>query len=106
MSTKEQRKCFRAYHEESTRIFKAWADAGYPRPYPKSPELPADLVGLQCGAKTKRAGTPCKLNSIYLNGRCKYHGGMSTGPKTDLGKKKSSQNAKKARKVVENAAIS
>ena len=104
MSTLEKRKRFRAYHEESTRIFKAWFDAGFPRPYPKSTELPADLVGLQCGAKT-RAGPPCKLNSIYLNGRCKFHGGLSTGPKTEEGKRKSSQNAKKAGKFDENATI-
>jgi len=47
-----------------------------------------------CGAKT-RAGTPCKMTAIYENGRCKLHGGLSTGPKTKEGKKRSSMNAKK-----------
>ena len=98
MSTLEQRKRFRANHEESTRTFKAWFDAGCPRPFPKSPPMPADLVGLQCGAKT-RAGTPCKLNSLYLNGRCKFHGGLSTGPKTEEGKRKSARNSKKNQKL-------
>lgn len=32
-----------------------------------------------CGAKT-RAGTPCK-NYAMANGRCRMHGGKSTGPK-------------------------
>jgi uncharacterized protein YjcR len=32
-----------------------------------------------CGAKT-RSGHPCK-NAPMANGRCKFHGGMSTGPK-------------------------
>ncbi len=47
-----------------------------------------------CGAKT-RASTPCKITTIYENGRCKFHGGLSTGPKTEEGKKRSSMNAKK-----------
>ncbi|WP_406698205.1 HGGxSTG domain-containing protein [Sphingomonas qomolangmaensis] len=40
---------------------------------------------MQCGAKTRR-GNACLLTSIYLNGRCKFHGGMSKGPKTEAGK--------------------
>ena len=47
-----------------------------------------------CGART-RSGTPCKIRAIYNNGRCKLHGGLSTGPKTKAGKKRSSMNAKK-----------
>lgn len=49
-------------------------------PYP-------NIGGLQCGATT-RAGTPCKLTTIYLNGRCKLHGGKSTGAKTRAGRKR------------------
>jgi hypothetical protein len=33
-----------------------------------------------CGAKTRR-GTPCKCRAMR-NGRCRLHGGLSTGPKT------------------------
>lgn len=50
-----------------------------------------------CGAKT-RAGTSCKITTIYENGRCKFHGGLSSGPKTEEGKKRSSMNAKKCKK--------
>ena len=98
MSTKEQRKRFKAYCDEHDRRFQAWVEAGYPRlPHTGFLPIPADLVGLTCGAKT-RAGTPCKLTSIYRNCRCKYHGGLSTGPKTEEGKKKSSINGKKPMK--------
>jgi hypothetical protein len=38
-----------------------------------------------CGART-RQGTSCKNTRIYSNGRCKNHGGLSTGPKTPEGK--------------------
>ena len=37
----------------------------------------------RCGAKT-RAGTPCKCPAMK-NGRCRLHGGLSTGPKTKEG---------------------
>lgn len=38
-----------------------------------------------CGAKT-RSGTPCKRYGNKTNGRCKLHGGRSTGAKTKEGK--------------------
>lgn len=41
-----------------------------------------------CGAKT-RAGTPCKQKAVYRNGRCKFHGGLATGPKTEAGRAQS-----------------
>lgn len=41
-----------------------------------------------CGAKT-RTGAPCKNMRLYPNGRCKNHGGLSTGCKTEEGKRKS-----------------
>jgi len=40
----------------------------------------------QCGAKT-RSGEACKKLAMK-NGRCKFHGGKSTGPKTIKGKLK------------------
>jgi hypothetical protein len=46
-----------------------------------------------CGART-RAGTPCKQRAIYHNGRCKFHGGLSTGPRTAEGKKRSAMNGR------------
>lgn len=33
-----------------------------------------------CGAETKRTGNPCQKRAL-ANGRCKLHGGKSTGPK-------------------------
>ena len=41
-----------------------------------------------CGAKA-RTGKPCKAPGIGRGGRCKRHGGMSTGPKTQDGKERS-----------------
>ena len=48
-----------------------------------------------CGAKTRK-GTPCQAPPVWdkehnrpRNGRCRMHGGLSTGPKTPEGKAKS-----------------
>lgn len=53
--------------------------------------MPAVCINMTCGART-RAGTPCKRRDIYINGRCKLHGGMSTGPRIAEGKARSSRN--------------
>lgn len=45
---------------------------------------------VRCSAKTRK-GHPCKLTSEAGKARCKYHGGMSTGPKTEAGKARIAQ---------------
>ena len=60
---------------------------------PAYPVFPEECRGMTCGAKT-RAGTPCKRKDLYGNGRCKLHGGLSTGPKTKRGKRKSARNGR------------
>ncbi|MCX7167872.1 MAG: hypothetical protein NTV11_16575 [Rhodocyclales bacterium] len=63
------------------------------REYPSFPEEARSLI---CGAKSKRTGQPCKRRDISgSNGRCKFHGGASTGPTTKAGKRKSARNGKK-----------
>ena len=39
----------------------------------------------RCGAKAKSTGEPCQCPAM-ANGRCKLHGGKSTGPRTKEGK--------------------
>jgi hypothetical protein len=41
-----------------------------------------------CGAKNRR-GEPCGCKALFPNGRCRFHGGLSTGPKTQEGKRRS-----------------
>ena len=61
-----------------------------------SPQWPqfdfAPFEGLRCGARGKRTGKPCPLTTIYGNSRCKFHGGMSTGPRTPEGRSRSGRN--------------
>jgi len=45
----------------------------------------ADWPGQRCGAKTRK-GTACQRPASKKNGRCRLHGGASTGPKTDAGR--------------------
>ena len=86
-----------AWEDEHARLMAIWhesdgrAQIDFPS-QPKHPPLPDDLRSLTCGART-RAGTPCKLTSLFTNGRCKLHGGASTGPTTKAGKAIASRNA-------------
>lgn len=109
-STKEQRQRYKSYWAEVARVdakrrqlemeYAAKA-AEYiinygmrpPRPQlPPLPGLPVDLQGLVCGGKSRRTDKPCQSREIFTNGRCKWHGGLCTGPKTAKGKAKSAQN--------------
>ncbi len=59
--------------------------------YPEPPTCPPELRNMRCGAKNRK-GQPCANRNIYANGRCKYHGGLSTGPRTLEGKARSAFN--------------
>lgn len=56
---------------------------------------------LRCGAKAKSTGQPCRRTDIYGNSRCKFHGGLSTGPKTPEGKARAAANGRRAREPHE-----
>ena len=49
--------------------------------------LAAAQMALRCGART-RAGCPC-AGPAMPNGRCRLHGGKSTGPRTPEGLERS-----------------
>ncbi len=49
----------------------------------------------RCGAKTRR-DTPCRRRA-RRNGRCPNHGGLSTGPRTPMGRLLSLQHLKQYR---------
>lgn len=113
MSTPELRRRLRAHYDEADRVRaererieeEYWAAELDERLFwrdrtatkmpilPASPVFPEECRGMTCGAKT-RAGTPCKRKDLYGNGRCKLHGGASTGPKTKRGKRKSARNGR------------
>jgi len=52
---------------------------------------------LQCQTLTKQGKRPCRAPGIRTKKgtvRCRIHGGWSTGPKTEAGKKRALQNLK------------
>ena len=54
------------------------------------------FTDLICGARGKRTGRPCPQKGLFSNGRCRWHGGLSTGPRTPEGKARSMLNHLKA----------
>ena len=50
----------------------------------------ADWPGQRCGAKTRK-GTSCQRPANKRNGRCRVHGGASTGPRTEEGRARISE---------------
>ncbi len=51
-----------------------------------------------CKAKTRK-GTPCLCLGDGANGRCKLHGGMSTGPRTPEGRERALENLLRGRRL-------
>src|SRR4051812_6726303 len=49
-----------------------------------------------CGARNRR-GEACQCKKLLRGGRCRFHGGMSTGPKTAEGLARSALNLAKWR---------
>ncbi|WP_275956935.1 HGGxSTG domain-containing protein [Sodalis ligni] len=75
-----------AYDRRVKALLREWEHTGFD--YRFTPDLepfPDDLLGLTCGATT-RSGRPCRLTDLYNGGRCKFHGGKSTGARTPEGK--------------------
>lgn len=56
-------------------------------------------VKAKCGAFARSTGKPCQMKAL-ANGRCRLHGGLSTGPKTVEGKAKALANLKQYKSVV------
>ncbi len=52
----------------------------------------ANQARVICGARRRRDGEPCQGLSVPGKLRCKWHGGASTGPRTDEGRARSMAN--------------
>jgi hypothetical protein len=48
----------------------------------------------RCGAHARSTGEPCEAKAMR-NGRCRLHGGLSTGPKTERGRRAVSESVKR-----------
>lgn len=57
----------------------------------------ANQARVICGAKRRRDGQPCQGLSVPGKFRCKWHGGASTGPRTDEGRARSLANLRQNR---------
>lgn len=51
----------------------------------------------RCGAFARSTGKPCEAKALE-NGRCRNHGGLSTGPRTVEGRARARANLKQSRR--------
>lgn len=58
---------------------------------------PAVGSRVPCGAKRHRDGKPCEALSEPGKRRCRFHGGRSTGPRTEAGKARALANLRRGR---------
>jgi hypothetical protein len=99
MSDEQQRR-LKAWKRAHRRVAADWkARYGDSIPVPVSPIFPDGLVGLSCGARTRQGGS-CKQPALLPSGRCRYHGGESTGARTAEGKAKSAANGRRPKRKV------
>lgn len=61
------------------------------------PSRPSYLRGFTCGARI-RSGAPCRMTALFPSGRCIWHGGKSTGPRTARGRKRALKNLELGRR--------
>jgi hypothetical protein len=112
ITDKDRRRLLKAYWVKFTRVeslhrkilsdkkiakrrARFFVDHGYLPPpliLPPLPKFPPECADMACGGKGRRSGKPCQSKAIYVNGRCKWHGGLSTGAKTPEGKARSRAN--------------
>jgi hypothetical protein len=122
MTNDDKRRLLKAYWREYERLqaarkaieeanHKRWMRAHYwqretlqPIPLPDYPAYPNELSDMVCGAQT-RTGTPCRITLIYCNGRCRFHGGMSTGPRSKDGKARAALNGSAPKKSKPHGAL-
>lgn len=67
-------------------------DSGFCHPTKGIKKATDSMARVICGARRRRDGLPCQALSVPGKQRCKWHGGSSTGPKTERGKQASRAN--------------
>ncbi|WP_371922636.1 HGGxSTG domain-containing protein [Simiduia sp. 21SJ11W-1] len=93
LTEQQRRVLLRQYFQQQRASWLRWWNEGQRNGPKPTVAFPDACRGLRCGAKT-RAGTPCKNSGTdYPNGRCRFHGGPSTGPRTSEGKARASRNS-------------
>lgn len=65
------------------------------------PQRNNETARVICGARRRRDGLPCEALSVPGKRRCKWHGGCSTGPRTDEGRARALANLRQHRSRYE-----
>jgi hypothetical protein len=91
----KQVRALKAYYRDSFKQFAVWAAGDYRNHTPQSLPYPGFCRSMKYEAKTRSGSARKNDGTNWVNGRCKYHGGASTGPVTSEGKKRVPINSKR-----------
>ena len=69
-----------------TPLLKRLKSSGLPFRYESKNGVETYAMHATCGAHCKSTGRPCLASVGAVGARCRWHGGRSTGPKTDAGR--------------------
>ena len=86
MDQKTKKYLLRQHELECQAAMRRWCEAGCQGKFLKPPK-PEELRGITCGAR-KKNGELCRNTRLGPGGRCPYHGGFSTGPRSEEGKQR------------------
>ena len=84
------------FFDQYTRAY----DFGFCHPQKGQANATGSMARVTCGARRRRDGLPCQALSVPGKLRCKWHGGCSTGPRSDHGRQIALSNLRQARERV------
>ena len=67
-------------------------DSGFCHPPNGQAKATGNMARVTCGARRRRDGLPCQALSVPGRRRCKWHGGKSTGPRSQEGRLRAQSN--------------
>ena len=100
LGTSQQHALLKRWRRAWRRQAEAWKRRyGDSVPAPLFPIFPSELCGMRCGART-RAGKPCRRAGLFPSGRCRLHGGRSTGTRSVQGKRVAAANGHCPKRLI------
>lgn len=85
----------------AARLVRFLAERGVPVERARAAAAKAQRQGCGLCLATTRRGTPCLALGLGRGGRCRFHGGASTGPRTEEGRRRALEALARGRQTAQ-----